>query len=109
MEAAVNLSEIPLESLPKAYVNAFNNGLEDYISAMEYAEDFPYSGYNLGNLYVNLGELRSAEQAYLDAIRIDRESYRTMVNLAMLYNGTGKKEEAEQLLEEIVKKNPQWY
>ena len=76
---------------------------------MEYSGDFAFGRYNLGNLYIDLGEPQKAIDSFRAAIRIDDLSYPAKVNLAILYTQLGRNAEAETLLREVVKAYPELY
>jgi Tfp pilus assembly protein PilF len=76
---------------------------------MEYSGDFAFGRYNLGNLYVELGEPQKAMDSFHAAIRIDDLSYPAKVNLAILYTQMARNAEAETLLREVVKSYPELY
>jgi len=87
----------------------FKGALKEYRNAMERTADFAPSRHNLGNLYVNLGQIETAVGHYQKAIAIDEQFYPAKVNLVMLYNQLGKNEQAERLLREVVERNPEFY
>ena len=109
MEAARRLAGKPATYLRKEDQKVFNQSLSEFEKSMEYAGDFAYGRYNLGNLYVALARPEEAIRNYQAAIRIDDLFYPAKVNLAMLYNEMGDKERAETLLHEVVTANPQEY
>lgn len=76
---------------------------------MEYSADFAFGRYNLGNLYVALRQPEKAVGSYQAAIKIDNLFYPAKVNLAMLYNQTGKNDKAEILLREVATSHPEMY
>jgi Tfp pilus assembly protein PilF len=55
----------------------------------------------LGNLFVNLKQPDKAIENFRATTRIDSQFYPAQVNLAMLYNQMGRKDEAEALLREV--------
>jgi len=100
MEAALCLSPIPQSRLKENERKLFDRALKEYIVAMEYTGEFPQSQFNLGLVYSNLGNLKTAEKHYKNSMRIDNLFYPAKVNLAMLYNQRGMNEQAEVLLKE---------
>ena len=109
MEAARRLAGSPAKYLREEDQKVFKQALNEFEKSMEYAGDFAYGRYNLGNLYVALDRPEEAIRNYQAAIAIDELFYQAKVNLAMLYNGMGKKDEAENLLREVVSAYPQQY
>jgi len=109
MEAARRLAGSPAKHLREEDQKVFKQALNEFEKSMEYAGDFAYGRYNLGNLYVALDRPEEAIRNYQAAIAIDEMFYQAKVNLAMLYNGMGDKEKAETLLREVVAAYPQEY
>jgi len=87
----------------------FEQTIKEYVAAMEYSGDFAFGRFNLGNLYVALGQPQHAIDSFKAAIKIDDLSYPAKVNLAMLYTQLGRNPEAETLLREVVKAYPELY
>jgi Tfp pilus assembly protein PilF len=106
MEAAVRLSFVPEEMVPRKHLRALSEALDEYRAAMEYTGDFAASRHNLGNWYYNQGDFDEAEKNFLAAIEIDDQFYPAQSNLAILYNRQGKNDKAEMLLRNVLKANP---
>ncbi len=106
MEAAMSLTSVPRNNFNPDQKEAFQTALLEYENAMEYSSDFSFSGLNLGNMYVNLGQPEKAENAYKRAIKIAEEFYPAKINLAMLYNKLGKNSKAEELLRDVAETEP---
>jgi Tfp pilus assembly protein PilF len=109
LEAARRMTEIADPRLDDAQKKAFQASLMDYQKSMEYSADFAFGRYNLGNLYVALGQPEKAVENYRAAIKIDNLFYPAKVNLAMFYNQTGKNDKAEILLREVATSHPEMY
>jgi len=109
IEAARRLAGKPATHLREEDQKVFEQALGEFEKSMEYAGDFAYGRYNLGNLYVALDRPEEAIRNYQAAIAIDDLFYQAKVNLAMLYNGMGDKDKAEVLLREVVAAYPQVY
>ncbi|MDX2443178.1 MAG: tetratricopeptide repeat protein [Bacteroidales bacterium] len=107
MQAAYNLTSIPVEQLDTIYLKAFQEALGEYREAMEYSGDFAASRHNLGNMYGNLGDSDKAIENYKEAIRIDDQFYPAKINLAMVYNRLGDNNKAEILFRDITKNHPE--
>ena len=108
-EAAARLAGPPSRLLADDQRRVFEQALKEYIAAMEYSGDFAFGRFNLGNLYVALGQPQLAIDSFKAAIRIDDLSYPAKVNLAMLYARLGRNAEAETLLRDVVKAYPELY
>ena len=109
LEAVRRLAEIPQLKLGGDLESVYQRVLGEYKGAMEYSADFSASRLNLGNLYVNLGEIKKAEENFKAEIQIDADFYPAKVNLAMLYNRMGKNSHAEKLLRAVVGRHPELY
>ncbi len=109
IEAARSLAGVPSDFLKADQREKLPEVLGEYEDTMAYSLDFSFAGYNLGNLYANMGKPDEAEKYYLEAIRIDDLFYPAKVNLAMLYNKGGRNREAEKFLLEALDANPDLY
>jgi tetratricopeptide (TPR) repeat protein len=95
--------------LDDARKRVFETTLDEFVASMEYSADFAFGRYNLGNLYAAQNRPEDAVREYRAAIGIDGLFYPAKVNLAMLCNRLGQKDEAEALLREVVAEHPQLY
>jgi predicted CXXCH cytochrome family protein len=108
-EAAMVLSEFPINQIPENRRNLLNKILKEYESTLLYSADFTASRLNLGNLYSNQGKLDEAIKQYKDAIEIDNKFYPAKINLAMVYNRIGDNVNAERLFKEVIIDEPEQY
>jgi tetratricopeptide (TPR) repeat protein len=106
MAATSALAGIDTTLLKTYQQQALANGIEEYIESMAYSLDFASSGLNLGNLYVNLGQLDRAEYYYRLALKIDDLFLPAVMNLAVLLSGQSRNQEAEQLLRDAATAYP---
>ncbi len=109
IEAAMNLTSMPLEKLNERQRALFMKVIKDYQQSMAYVGDFPHGQFNLGNMFMNLGRREDAEAYFKGAANIDRLFYPAKINLAMLYSQTGRNDEAENLFREVVEDHPELY
>jgi len=107
IEAARSLAPVAEGKLTEEQNKVFQAVLREYQAAMEYAADFAYARYNLGNLNTSMHQPEKAIKNYRAAILIDDQFYPAKVNLAMLYNKEGQNDEAESLLREVVTSHPE--
>lgn len=63
---------------------------------------------NLGEIYCRLGYYKTAEENLLKALNLDREYPEALHNLAVVYDRTGRKQEALLLLKEAARLNPNY-
>lgn len=106
-EAAIRLSVVPEEQLSEPARKARESALKEYVNVNLYTSDFSGGRYNLGVMYANTGELEKAAECYRAALKIDGLFYMAKVNLANVYNLQKKNTEAETLLKEVLKENPE--
>jgi tetratricopeptide (TPR) repeat protein len=109
IEAARQLAGDPSQYLDADQQRVFRAVLTEYETAMYYSADFSFGRYNLGNLAVARDRLEEAIRHYKAAIAIDDLFFPGKVNLAMVYNQTGKNQEAEILLREVLSAYPEMY
>ncbi len=69
--------------------------------ALEVDPKFAHAWTNLGVAWRHLGDFERAEQSYLEALEIDGDESTAITNLASLYIATGRRDEAEPLLERV--------
>ena len=106
-EAAYKLSEIPRNLLNSDNLKKIDKGLIEFKSINEYAGDFPGGQFNLGNMYMNKGNVPLAMKAYKNALEIDPLFFQAKSNLAIIYNQQGNNKEAEKLLRELIRDFPE--
>ncbi len=107
VQAASRLAGTPDDMLKTYQREALRETLAEYVEAMKYSLDFSFAGHNLGNLYTKLGDAEKAEMYYKLALQVDDLFYPAKVNLAILYNSTGRNREAETLLREVLDAYPE--
>ena len=108
-EAAIRISELPVNEIPIDYKKAFDKALTEYKEMNLYMADFPSGRMNLGIMYANLKDLQNAAKQYEEAIEIDSLFFPAKLNLAITYSQLGKNEKAEVLLRDLVKTNPELF
>ena len=106
-EAAIRISELPAEEVPRKYKEAFSSALAEYKNMNLYMADFPSGRMNLGLVHANQNELIEAAKQYEEAIKIDSLFFPAKVNLAITYSQIGKSNEAEILLLDLVENHPE--
>ena len=96
-------------SVPIAGKVLFNLGTWSAYEAAKRGQAYqPAAQLNLAILRSNEGDPLSAEGHYLRALEIDDHFLPARFNLAMLYNALGRNREAEKLLREVVRLQPDW-
>ena len=70
----------------------------EYLASLTARPDQWSYRYNLGNYYLNRGEVRQALASYDTALKIEPRAAMVMVNAAMAYAQTGETAQAEKSL-----------
>lgn len=109
IQAALGVASISNLNLSKKQKIVLNQGIDEYLDAMAYSADSPAGRFNLGLMYVALGQTEKAIENYNESIRIDSRFIPAQNNLAMLYNRMGQNEKAEVLLRQILKDQPDMF
>ena len=78
----------------------------EYLASLTARPDQWSSRYNLGNYYLNRGEVRQALASYDTALKIEPRAAMVMVNAAMAYAQTGETAQAEKSLLQALKIAP---
>ena len=74
--------------------------------AIELNPSYAKAHYNLGTLFLKLGDYREALEALREAIRLNPRSSDALYNLAAAYAQLGDKENALQFLKQAIEVNP---
>ena len=80
--------------------------LQEYKIAQLVRSDHPEGHLNLGNLYVGLGKIAEAENAYRLAIDLDPQFIPAANNLANFYYNIGEKDKAESVFKQALVHSP---
>jgi Flp pilus assembly protein TadD len=85
-------------SLPGQHLPAFQRASEERIAAQMAIAERPEAHMNLGNVYLESGDVPEAEAAFRMALRLEPRAAAARVNLAELYARTGRVGDAQTLL-----------
>lgn len=120
VESARLLSQVPRSEFKQEDLAAFDAALEEYRVGQGAVADQAAAHLNLAVVYTNLaqahfgapgrpdpGHLARAEQEYRIALRIEPDFIPARINLAMLCDSLGRKDEAESLFREVVELDPE--
>ena len=120
VEAARILAGIPRSQFTQDNLEAFDKALKEYLEGQNAVADQAAAHLNMAVVYTNLAQahhgapgrpdpeyLAKAEQEYHNALRIEPDFIPAKVNLAMLCNTLGHKDEAENLFREIIQTDPE--
>lgn len=106
LECANKLMGIPENQIPANYKDALKQATIEYVESLQYNADFPIGKFSLANYFYNKKDYAEAEKFYIAALKQDEELHAIKVNLAYLYNATGKPEKAALLFESYLDSNP---
>ncbi|MFA9420996.1 MAG: tetratricopeptide repeat protein [Gammaproteobacteria bacterium] len=96
-EIALLLASI-IDQVPMEYQIKANQLIDEYRLTLEYGLDSPASLSSLASLNLYLGDTRSIEALYLQALEIEPAYVPAMVNLADWYRSQGNEAEAGEML-----------
>lgn len=105
----INLSELLYVTLAKMALLANNNKLAKDFS-IKLVSKYPesYHGHKiLAEIYEKEGGMRKAIDEYVQVIDINKKDYNSYYKISYLLNDLGKKNEASQMLETLLRKKPE--
>jgi tetratricopeptide (TPR) repeat protein len=108
-EAANRLADAPKALLKPYQQEALQKDIDEYIAELNHSLDFAASNHSLGNLYSRMNQPVEAEKYYRRAVSVDDLFYPSKVNLSVILSASGRNDEAEKLLTEVVKAYPEQY
>jgi len=108
-EAAYKLSELPRNMFKANQLQKIDEGLKEFERMNLFLADFPGGSFNLGNMFMNKGDINNAAKYYERSLKIDPLFYQAKANLAIIYNQQGKNKEAEKLLKELIREYPEMH
>ncbi|MCP4430369.1 MAG: tetratricopeptide repeat protein [Gammaproteobacteria bacterium] len=95
-EIAESVASI-LNRLPPDQQTDLAEIIKEYRQSLSVSSDAPSTQVTIANLELQLGNTGAAEQAYLQALRIEPGYVQGLINLADFYRQTGREPEAEPL------------
>jgi tetratricopeptide (TPR) repeat protein len=106
VNAATALSHFPGRTLKTAGQKKLEKATEEYLASLQSRPDLWSSHYNLGNYYLNRGELPLAMAAYETALKLEPRSIPALVNASMAQARMGNGEKAESFLRKALDVDP---
>ncbi|MBK5257156.1 MAG: HEAT repeat domain-containing protein [Vicinamibacteria bacterium] len=106
INAARELSSVPVELLEPSARAVFDMAIAEYIAAQNVALDMPGGHFNLAVVYENTGQRGLAERHYLGALKIDPDFTPARANLAQMYSAMSRNADAERVLVDGLKRMP---
>jgi tetratricopeptide (TPR) repeat protein len=107
-EAARVLSRLPARTFTPEEKNLFDVAFRELKARFLSNLDRPEANLSLGNLAENQGNPREAERYYKAAIEREETFVPARMNLATLLNRRGRNREAEKLLRQVTRLQPDW-
>lgn len=105
VEAARVISPLRSE-LPMQYDRAYQQAESELVNSFQAIAERPEAHINLGNHRIESGNMTLAEADFKVALRLNPASVAARVNLVDLYRQLGREQDAEQLLQEGLLRNP---
>jgi tetratricopeptide (TPR) repeat protein len=106
VRAAASLARYPASGVAGKEQEQLQKATEEYLASLTARADQWASHYNLGNYYIDRGEVRQALAAYDTALKIEPRAALVMVNAAMASARLDDTKTAEQLLRQAIKIAP---
>ena len=106
IDAGRLLADVPDQALAPEAVVPREQLIAAYRAAQASNPDRPESHHNLGLLEIALGRPGAAERAFADALAVDTLFVPAAVNLADLFQGSGRDAEGEPILRDLVARLP---
>ena len=106
VRAAASLAHYPAAWFQGEDQDKVKKATDEYLASLTARPDQWTSHYNLGNYYLNRGEVKQALAAYDTALKIEPRAAMVMVNAAMAYAQMGEQDQAEKSLVKAIKIAP---
>ncbi len=106
IKAAEALADYPRDKIPASMARVLDRAVQEYIEVIMARPDLWTSHYNLGNYYLNRGDLKAALASYRVALKMEPRSVLSDVNASLAYARSGKPKKAEESLKRALKTAP---
>jgi len=106
MEATRQLSAFPLGEVDKKTKEILEKAFDEYEKILLFTAERPESQVSLGVFYTNRKMLKKAEQAYVEALRLQPQFVPAYINYSNFLMNKGKKQDAFDILEKGIKSVP---
>jgi tetratricopeptide (TPR) repeat protein len=106
IRAAASLARVPTEGLPAARREAATKAASELIAAYQARPDDFSNHTNLGNYYLDRGQVPQAIPAFETAIRLRPDSVGTLVNASIAYSRAGRNADTERALDQALRLAP---
>jgi tetratricopeptide (TPR) repeat protein len=106
VRSAASLAHYPAAWFQGEDQDKVKKATDEFLDSLTARSDQWSSHYNLGNYYLNRGEVKEALAAYATALKIEPRAAMVMVNAAMAYAKMGAPDQAEKSLVKAIKIAP---
>lgn len=106
IRAAAALAPVPREMLSARDRDSVERSTSEFLASLRTRPDDSASHTNLGNFYMNRGNLDAAVSSFETALRLNPQSIVTLVNASLAYNLRGENDKAEACLRRALKVEP---
>ncbi len=103
VRAAASLARYPESWVKGEDLDMVKRATEEYLASLTARPDQWTSHYNLGNYYLNRGEVKQALASYDTALKLEPRAAMVMVNAALAYAQMDEKDLAEKSLMKAIK------
>jgi len=107
IRSASALSAYPDPGVGEEYEGRIRKADAEHLASLLARLDQWSSHYNLGNYYLNRGELKKAVSSYEQALGIEPRAVMVMVNASIAHSRTGELDKAEKLLQKALGTSPE--
>ncbi len=106
IRAAASLAVVPVDALAAAQQESVKKATDELIASYNARPDDFSNHTNLGNFYMERGQLDQSIQSFENAIRLRPDSVGTLVNTSMAYSRAGRNADAERVLDQALRAAP---
>jgi len=106
IRAAASLAAVPAEALSDAQRESVRRATEELIASYNARPDDFANHTNLGNFYMERGQIDQSIKSFETAIRLRPDSVGTLVNASMAYSRAGRNADAERVLDQALRAAP---
>jgi tetratricopeptide (TPR) repeat protein len=106
IRSAASLAAVPVNALPTSDQDSVKKATEELLDAYRARPDDFANHTNLGNFYMERGNLKESIQSFETAIKQRPDSVGTLVNASMAYSRAGQTAEAERVLRQALSTAP---
>jgi len=98
LAAAQSLAIMPADLLSAEQATVLKQAVKEYFAAQQINADRPEAQMNMGLMFVGFGDFQRAESAYQAALKLQPTFVQAYINLADLYRGQNRDDDAEKIL-----------